>query len=163
VRTSHRPEDAQAFFAPLRAIAARQQCLLLCCTHTNVLGEPLGRRIQGQGRVVLSLSEPDPVGQPKRRKLEVIKSNALKPRALGVTMGDNGNTYDLTPPEAPPKEDDGGDRESCLEADTDWLADFLADGSKLLTEIRKAAKKDGISSPRLYRARDQLPIRDSKP
>src|SRR5262249_43175613 len=100
-RTSHKPEDAKAFYKPLQEIAQRTRTALLGLTHLNLVGKPLGRRVLGQSRVVLQLEQPDPEGQPNRRKLYVVKSNSLCPQALGVTMGDEGNEYDTSPPERP--------------------------------------------------------------
>ena len=48
----------------------------------------------------MQLEKPDPE-QPHRRKLYVVKSNGLYPAPLGVTMGEQGNEYDLNPPSEP--------------------------------------------------------------
>src|SRR5262249_54849900 len=76
------------------------EVVMICVTHLNAAGKPLGRRIMGQERVVIQLENPDP-DQPNRRKLHVVKSHSLYPKPLGVTMGSTGNEYDTNPPERP--------------------------------------------------------------
>jgi hypothetical protein len=159
-KTSHKPEDAKAFFVPLQQIAARQQIVLICVTHLNASGKPLGRRIMGQGRVVIQLEHPDPEGQPNRRKLHVVKSNSLFPPALGVTMQDDGNEYDLTPPEAVPEESSGR-RERPAGAPfkvCQWLAEKLRHGPRRVSELRNDAESQGHSSKSLYAAKRELQV-----
>jgi hypothetical protein len=55
----------------------------------------------------MHLECPDPEGQPGRLKFWVEKSLAQKPRALGVTLGSEGNTYDFTPPVRPSPNEGG--------------------------------------------------------
>jgi hypothetical protein len=152
-RTAHKPEDAKAFFVPLQKIAARQQTPIICVTHLNVAGKPLGRRIEGQGRVVLMLERPDPEGQPNRRKLYVRKSHSLSPTALGVTLGDHGNEYDTNPPKPP---DGEGPPSSKTQQAIAWLRERLSLGSTRVSDAISDAEKVGISVGSLYRAKDAL-------
>lgn len=158
-RSSHKPEDAKAFFVPLQQIAARQQCVLVCVTHLNAAGKPLGRRIQGQGRVVMQLESPDPDNHPNRRKLYVVKSNSIFPEPLGVTMGNEGNEYDGTPPERPPEESEGRGRQkkappmTCV-----WLLQQLMTGPKRVSDMRFLGEREGHSSRSLYAAVETLGI-----
>jgi hypothetical protein len=162
-RTAHKPEDAKAFFVPLAHIALQQQVALLCVTHLNTSGKPLGRRIEGQGRVVIMLEKPDP-DQEHRRKLYVRKSHSLAPPPLGVTMGTHGNDYDGNPPRAPEQEParvraTGGDpeeRQRCR----DWLAGRLTAGPRRVGDLRNEAEATGFSAPALYRARDTLGVQE---
>jgi hypothetical protein len=154
-RTAHKPEDAKAFFTPLQHIAQRQQTLLMCVTHTNVNGKPLGRRIEGAGRVVMMLECPDPEGQPDRRKLYVKKSHSLYPPALGVTMGNHGNEYDTTPPAAGTDEAAQG-KSSRLEEVVEWLHDYLAAAPARVHQVRTDAEGKGFSTRTLYKAKDRL-------
>jgi hypothetical protein len=153
-RTSHKPEDAKAFFVPLQQIAGRAGVVLMCVTHLNASGKPLGRRVMGQGRVVLQLENPDP-DQPNRRKLCVVKSNCLLPSPLGVTMSDGGNTYDTNPPEKP-EEDGSGPREpqitQAVQKTADWLREQLKAGPRRVSELRRETERLGISSKTLYAA-----------
>jgi hypothetical protein len=163
-RSSHKPEDAKAFFVPLQQIAARTGVVLICVTHLNAAGKPLGRRIMGQARVVMQLEHPDPEGQPNRRKLYVVKSNSLFPAALGVTMGDSGNEYDTSPPEASaedetPRSKRGGAR---LKEAAAWLAEWLKDGPKRVLYTRQEAEAKGFDGKLLYRARDYLEVAETK-
>jgi hypothetical protein len=163
-RSSHKPEDAKAFFKPLQEIAARTQTAILMVTHLNAGGKPLGRRITGQGRVVIQMEKPDPEGQPDRRKLHVTKSNSLFPPPLGVTMGGNGNIYDDTPPVAP----DGGEggevprilKVSRLDECMDWIRERLEGGPDRVSDIRNDAEKAGYSTKTLYASKDRLPIQE---
>ncbi len=160
-RSSHKPEDAKAFFVPLQQIAARCQTAIVCVTHLNAGGKPLGRRIMGQGRLVMQIEKPDP-SQETRRKLYVVKSNSLFPPALGVTLGSEGNDYDLNPPESA----EGTTREglsSKTQEAMEWLADFLAGGPKSAGNTVNEAEKAGITKPTLFRAKDNLGIVSSGP
>jgi hypothetical protein len=157
-RTAHKPEDAKAFFKPLQDVAARQQVVLVCVTHLNASGKPLGRRIEGQGRVVLMLEKPDPEGQEHRRRLYVRKSHSLYPAPLGVTMGAAGNEYDGNPPVVPEKEPAtvraGRDPKTaeCVE----WLAAQVQDRERRVSELRSEAEKKGYAVGTLYAARKDL-------
>jgi hypothetical protein len=152
-RSAHKPEDAKAFFKPLMEIAQRCQLALVCVTHLNAAGKPLGRRIQGQGRVVTQMSQPDPEGQPHRRKLWVTKSHSVFPRPLGVTMGAAGNEYDLNPPaapeDAPPTVNAAGSR---LAECAGWLDARLRLGPQKVMDTIHAAEQSGFARGLLYRA-----------
>src|SRR5262249_27625222 len=124
-------------------------------------GKPLGRRIEGQGRVVIMLEHPDPEGQPHRRKLYAKKSNSLYPPALGVTMGDGGNQYDTSPPVAPV----AGpvfqpERKSKVDVAAAWLGDFLAKAPQRVHIVRREAEDAGIQPGTLYRAKDRLRVEE---
>lgn len=153
-RNTTRPEDAKQFFKPLAEIATKTKCSIVMVTHLNKNGEALGRRIVGQCRQVIKLECPDPEGSPNRRKLWVDKSNSKKPEALGVTMGDSGNEYDLDPPSSPessaPSRASG--RPSHLAEDGAWLLTYLASGPKRVGHAVREAEAAGITIQRLYRA-----------
>lgn len=167
-RSAHKPEDAKAFFKPLQEIAGRCQTAIVCVTHLNAGGKPLGRRITGQGRVVIQLERPDPDGQPNRRKLWVTKTMAMTPPALGVTMGAGGNEYDLDPPVAPDPDEDkapgpggrNGRKPSRLLECCAWLEAQLEDGPKALGDIRKAVLEAGFSLETLVNARRKLRVHE---
>jgi hypothetical protein len=156
-RSQYKPEDSKAFFVPLQQIAARTQTAIVCVTHTNASGKPLGRRITGQGRVVVQLDKPDPDNQPHRRKLWVSKSNALFPLPLGVTMGNNGNDYDDKPPEAPTETAVADTR---VQKAREWLAKYLKTGPKRVSYTRQDAEKDGFDSKVLYRAKHSMGVEE---
>jgi hypothetical protein len=154
-RTAHKPEDAKAFFTPLQHIAQRRQTLLMCVTHTNVNGKPLGRRIEGAGRVVMMLECPNPEGEPDRRKLYVKKSYSLYPPALGVTMGDHGNEYDTSPP-ATAADATAQGKSSRVEEAMDWLREYLAVAPAKVGQIRNEGEAKGFSTKTLYAAKCKL-------
>jgi hypothetical protein len=117
-------------------------------------------------RVVIQLDCPDPDNQPTRRKLWVTKSKAMKPAALGVSMGGDGNTYDLDPPEAPEASANSGrlngaktgpDPQKTRECMA-WLNETLAFGQRKLVELRDEAETLGFSAKVLYRAKAELGI-----
>src|SRR5436305_334962 len=64
---------------------------IVALTHRNKDGEALGRRITERARSVLSLTCPDPDGQPDRRRFWVSKSATKKPPPLGITIKEEGN------------------------------------------------------------------------
>ena len=82
-------------------LAASSGVAFLGLTHLSKDKDPLGRRIVEKARVVIKMTQPDPEGQPNRRKLWVDKTAAVKPPPLGITMGESGNEYDSRPPSEP--------------------------------------------------------------
>lgn len=172
-RSQHKPEDAKAFFKPLQEIAKRTGTCMVLVAHLNAAGKPLGRRIEGQARVVMMLERPDPDGQPNRRKFYVRKSFDMLPPALGVTMHDRGNDYDTSPPEAAPEGEGRGHGGGQGGAQTptkvlrcqEWLYALLdAEGSVRVSEIRRRAETEGHINPgsatTLYRAKDRLNVNE---
>ncbi len=159
-RTSHKPEDAKAFFKPLAEIAQRTQVVMICVTHLNASGKPLGRRIEGQGRVVVMLEQPDPEGQPHRRRLWIKKSHSVMPAPLGVTMGEAGNEYDTNPPEHVQEPGRNGKRDPKAEAAAAWLKERLKAGAQRVSNTRTAAEAAGHTAGSLYRGKDLLGVEE---
>ena len=154
-----RPDQAKQIFKPLAEIATRTGTSIILVTHLNKGGEALGRRIIGAVRQVIKLECPDPQGEPNRRKLYVDKSNSMKPRPLGVTMGSEGNEYDGTPPQAASSEPGKSvGRPGNLEEDAKWLEGILADGleRQVKTIIDAASQQRGMSIDRVYKAMRSL-------
>jgi hypothetical protein len=153
--------EARAFFAPLMDLAAANHVALLGLTHLSLHKEALGRRIVEKARVVVKMTHPDPDGQPDRRRLWVDKAAGVSPPALGMTLAEEGNTYDFDPPGAPrPAEPavSGGRPQAKLETCLAWLADRLSDQPVPALEVRRAAEAAGISNGRLYAARSMLGV-----
>jgi hypothetical protein len=161
-----KPHEASAFFKPLARVARLTGVPIFALTHLNAQGKALGLRIRGCARIVWELMQPDPDGQPNRRKLRVEKSAWVKPPALGVTMGNSGNDYDRDPPVAPAPDDEPGTarkRESKVEQAALWLVKTLAGGTSRVAAIRTAGEKVGIDSKLLYRAKAKLGVLESGP
>ncbi len=106
-RNLSRQEDAKAFYQPLQLIARRQGCAVLALTHLNANGKVLGRRALEKVRTCIRMNG-DGNKDSNRRRLEITKSNSMKPPALGISMGTNGNEYDTDPPPAPEDAEAGG-------------------------------------------------------
>jgi hypothetical protein len=161
-----RAEEAKALFQPLQVLAQKHKLAVICLTHTNKEGGVYGRRAREKARVVIHLQRPDDDGQDRRR-IEVVKSNSKYPKALGVTMGDNGNDYDAHPPDGPgpAQERQRSPRKSPTKVKQamTWLPEFLADGPRLLAEIRAAAEEQGFKAETLYTAKERLGLQESTP
>jgi hypothetical protein len=82
---------------PLVRLAQQYRTNIVLVLHMNKEGQALGRRIKGVTRTLIHLECPNPE-RPERLRLWVEKSYAKKPPPLGVTMGENGSTYDNDPP-----------------------------------------------------------------
>jgi hypothetical protein len=155
-KLSHQ-EEAKAFYQPLQLIARRRRVAIVCLTHLSASGEVLGRRATEKVRVAIRIEHPDP-DQPARR-LEVIKSNAKYPPALGFTMGDHGNDYDASPPRR-------ADERSSIKADAkvteaaDWLSDRVKSQPRPVNRLRAEAEQAGFSARTLYRAKDKLELEE---
>jgi hypothetical protein len=169
-KTAHKPEDAKAFFTPIAEIAQRTGTAIVCVTHLNVDGKPLGRRIVGVGRVVILLEWPDHK-QLYQRRLYVEKSHSMYPDALTVTMGDAGNEYAVAAPRAKSGgksgggsadlKDSGADEANAKDKAVAWLKQRFAKSNSpsdalKVHELRTASEKAKISSKTLYAAKRQL-------
>lgn len=159
-RNQGRAEEAKAFFKPLAEIATRCNTSIILVTHLNRGGQVLGNRIVGAVRQVIKLDMPDAT-QESRRRLRVEKTNSQKPPALGVTMGSAGNTYDTDPPRGPDDPSPGPrpvGRPSHLDADMEWLAEYLGTGAKKVAQARHDAQASSIGASRLYKAKDACQV-----
>jgi AAA domain len=155
-RNLGRPEEARAYFGPLMDIAGKAKVSFLLVTHLSKESQALGRRIVGASRLVWKLTKPDPEGQPDRRKLWVDKTYAEVPKALGMTIGAQGCTFDDKPPMA--QAETRNKPSPRLDAVKDWLTERLAAGPILLHKLRTEALAAGYSVAWLYKARESLGI-----
>ena len=132
---------------------------LLGQTHLSANKEALGRRIVEKARVVIKMTQPDPEGQPNRRRLWVDKTAVVKPPALGITMSTAGNDCDFEPPKEPdPVSKKRGPSPEKLEECKTWLAAQLTPNPDRVSVVRKAADQAGHAAGTLYAARDALGI-----
>ena len=132
---------------------------MLGLTHLSKDKEALGRRIVEKARVVIKMTQPDPEGQPDRRRLWVDKTAVVKPPALGITMGTAGNDYDSEPPKEPdPVPKKRGPSPEKLEECKTWLAAQLTPNPARVSVVRKAAEQAGHATGTLYAARDALGV-----
>jgi hypothetical protein len=150
-----KPEDARKYFGPLMGIANETTVPFLLLTHLSKDDNPLGRRIVGACRVVWKLATPDTEGQSNRRRLWVDKSYTLKPSPLGMTISDQGSSFDSCPPSksGPPR----GNSQK-LEACKQWLKERLLLNSSRVSEVRTDAEKADYSAGILYKAKDALEV-----
>jgi hypothetical protein len=144
---------------PLARLTHEYNTCIVLSLHVSREGQALGRRIKAVTRSLMHLECPDPE-HSSRLRLWVEKTFAKKPPALGVTMGDAGNTYDFDPPKAaepnpggrPPKKLPKAigflnqklakeDRKGCELVD-EWEA--LGESKGTLFNAKKAMEKDGL-------------------
>ncbi len=151
-----RPEEARAFFAPLMELAGTSGVAFLGLTHLSKDKEALGRRIVEKARVVVKMTQPDPEGQPNRRRLWVDKTAVVKPPALGITMSDAGNAYDFTPPDEPETHKGGRPPEANAKARRFILDNLMEDNDRKATTLCDVWMKDGGSKSAFWRARDAM-------
>ena len=86
---------ALRFYRPLHVFARETRCAVLCVTRLTAEGGFSGSRIVEQVRTVLVIGG---AGQgDSRRRVEVVKSNSVKPPSLGFVTKDFGNEYDREP------------------------------------------------------------------
>lgn len=156
-----RQEEAMEFYRPLQIIARKYDMPVMCLTHLAAGGNVLGRRGTEKVRVVIKMDVPD--ADDERRRVQVVKSNHLKPKPLGMTMMDGGAEYDHAPP-LPPEGEDGefqphrargrpGAKKGLCEA---WLRDLLRYGAVPVGQLVKSATKGGFAKSTLYRALDEI-------
>jgi hypothetical protein len=144
-------EEAKAFYWPLQILARKYRTAILCLTHLNADGHFLGRRVLEKVRVAIRMEQPDESND--RRRLEVVKSNAKRPPALGVTMGDLGNEYDTNPPQRMEHEVRCGPGRppEKFHAAAAWLTgDWLKHMAKRVGHTRSEGELRGYSAKTLY-------------
>lgn len=159
-RNTNRAEEAKVAFEPILKLAVETGVAILALAHLNAEGGVLGRRLVERVRSVISLTQPDPEGQPNRRKLWVSKSAMKRPEPLGITFRDLEIIFDSDPPEAPEAEPKRrGPKPSEKAKLTEWLWNRLQAGPQPVCAILDAAADEANchSTGPLYRAKDYLP------
>ncbi len=160
-RNLSRPEEARDFFAPIIELAHRTATPFLGLTHLSMNKEALGRRIVEKARVVIKMTQPDPEGQPNRRRLWVDKTAIQKPPPLGITMTNDGNDYDLEPPKEPDRAPrKRGPVPAKLDECTAWLAEQLTPNPARVAAIRRDAEQVPFATTTLYRSKDALGVEE---
>jgi AAA domain len=160
-RNLSRPDEAREFFAPIMDLCHKTGVALLGLTHLSKDKEALGRRIVEKARVVIKMTQPDPEGQPDRRRLWVDKTAIVKPPALGISMGTAGNEYDFNPPkevELIPKK--RGPVPEKLEECKKWMTERLTPNPAMVKDVRRDAEQANFSPTTLYGARDALGVEE---
>lgn len=94
-----KPNEAKLAYDPLMDLVMETSIGALGLTHTNKEGGVLNRRFLERCRIQIMLSKPDP-NQPNKLRVEVEKTDDIKPPALGATFTDSGVTYDQDAPVA---------------------------------------------------------------
>ena len=155
-RNLGKQEEAKQFYQPLQVIARQADCALIASTHLNMTGGVLGRRALEKVRTAAIMTKPDPVGQPDRRKLALVKTNSQQPPALGITMRTGGNDYDQTPPECPDSE--LGRQPAKVKECADWLRNRLLNEPVRLCVLIDEASAKGFSKGTLYRAQPGIAV-----
>jgi hypothetical protein len=160
-RNLSRPDEAREFFAPLLEMCQQTGVALVGLTHLSKDKEALGRRIVEKARVVIKMTQPDPEGQPDRRRLWVDKTAVVKPAPLGISMGTDGNDYDFEPPREPdPVPRKPGPPPAKLEECKKWLAQCLTPNPARVKDVRADAEKAEFSADTLYRAMEALKVEE---
>lgn len=156
-------EEARSFFAPLSDMAVRLGLCVIVITHLNASKNVLGKRAEERVRCVIRMSAENREPQTKRR-VEVVKSNSLYPKPIGMTLGESGNTYDDSPPEAPDQygnqtsDDPERGPPTKVRECADWLEDALSANPQRVSELRTDAEKRGYKPPILYKAKEHLKL-----
>jgi hypothetical protein len=145
--------DAKRQYKPLQEIAKRTGTVVLCVTHLNVAGKTLGRRADEKTRITIRLEKPESAQEHQRRLSVALSRLSIYPPALGVTMGDAGNDYDVNPPAADAAPGERGPAPAVLEA-IGFLMDRLAAGPARVHSVREEGeqRQPKISSKTLYNA-----------
>jgi hypothetical protein len=151
-----KPEDARAYFGPLMDLARSTGIAFLLLTHLSKDGQALGRRINGACRLVWKMTDPDPEGQPNRRRLCVDKSYAEKPVPLGMTIAETRCDFDTNPPTAPELSKGGRPREEREKAER-FIRDALAqENDRIGNDLRSEWEEAGGTAKTFWRAVEDM-------
>jgi hypothetical protein len=140
---------------PLVNLCQTHQLNVMLSLHVSKDGQALGKRIKGVTRTLMHLECPDP-DQPERLRLWIEKTHGKRPPALGVTMGDAGNTYDFNPPQrADPAR--AGRPPDKREKAARFILDALArQNDRTGNELCREWEKSGENAKTFWRAVDDL-------
>jgi hypothetical protein len=141
--------DAVRAFKPVMDMAVRRGIACLALSHTNKQGEVLNRRLKEMARCQIRISKPDP--DDDTLKLEVDKSDFLKPPALGMTHVPEGFTFG-PPPEAVRR----GRKPSKTPEAAAWLLIYLEAQPSQLKPMFEQAKGEGLAVSTLYDAKNLI-------
>src|SRR5262249_9682183 len=130
------------------------QIVVMLLLHVSKEGQALGRRIRGITRTLLHLECPDPA-RSARLRLWVEKSFAERPPALGVTIGQAGNTYDFKPP-ARSDPSKGGRPPVKLDKAIGFIETELAAEDRPGCEVIEKWLSLGESKGTIFNARDSM-------
>jgi hypothetical protein len=151
-----RPEDARAYFGPLMDLAQQTRVPFLLLTHLSKDAQALGRRIVGACRLVWKMTQPDPEGQPDRRRVWVDKSYTVKPQALGMTISAAGCSFDSNPPTAP-QPDKGGRPPEARDKARKFIVDALTrENDRKATAVLSEWVNAGGRESTFWNARDDM-------
>lgn len=139
---------------PFVDLVQTHQTNLTLLLHVSASGQALGKRIKGITRTLLHLECPDP-DKSERLRFWVEKSYGKKPPALGVTMGDDGNTYDSNPP-AKVDSSKGGRPPEKLERAIAFLSKELSQGDRPTRELVKEWEAMGQANGTFFNARKKM-------
>lgn len=140
---------------PLVSLAQTHQVIVMLLLHVSKEGQALGRRIRGITRTLMHLEAPDP-DRPERLRLWVEKSYAAKPPALGVTIGESGNTYDFQPP-ARPDPSKGGRPPQKRDKAMEFIRDALAkQNDQIGNDLCHESGKFGVNRSTFWRAVENM-------
>ncbi len=144
-----------ALKTPLVDLCQKHRVSICLSLHLSKEGQALGRRVKGLTRTLIHLECPDPE-RASRLRLWVEKSYAVKPPALGVTIGAGGNAYDFTPPARPDSLARGGRPPEKLDRAIAFLEAKLAAGDRKGCELISEWEASGESKGTLFNARTKL-------
>lgn len=161
----YRPEDAEAFFGPIVAVARDLQVPILALTHLAKSGDALDRRIHGTARVLIKMSKPEGDETTNRRRLWVAEiREGRAPASLGVEMGDDGNDYDGHPPARGETKGASGSGKpgkgpsAAVRAAMTWLGDLLKDGPIYCRKAVEDAVRAGHGRSTFFKAAAELGV-----
>lgn len=158
-RKLFREDEVNALLDPIVRIAQECDVAVLGLMHLSKSGETLGRRLEGLARSIITITKPDPEGQPDRRKLEVPRANFKVGPPLGVTIKDGECIYDFEPPEendAPPKSKGGRPSKERDEA-CQFIRDALGKlNNQKTTALKQAFMESGGVEGTFWNARKAM-------
>ncbi len=164
---SHKNADVRRMLGPLKRLMEERNVAIIGINHLNKAEMKAVHRGQGsiainaQARAVWQVCEdPD---DPNRRLFLPVKMNLAKSSGLAFRINNNGlfwdeGSVDMTADEAEannPNRDDAGRLDEAKE----WLQTLLEKEGLPAKEVHSQARKDGLSSRTIIRAKQVLKIR----
>ncbi len=173
---SHKNADIRTLLAPLADLAAKYRMAVVCVSHLNKSQGPAMYRTTGSLAFVAAARAVFAVAEDKedsdRRLVIPIKSNlsaGATSMAYRIGTDETGtprvewepSAIEIDAETALARDDARGEHSERDEAG-EWLADFLSEGPRASSDVRKEALGIGLAWVTVRRAKDSLGIRAAK-
>jgi len=168
---SHRDSAVRGLLNPLKDVLERHNVALLAVAHTHKnANQELMHRMGGSIGLIAAARMAMVVGKhphdPDRRVLAMFKSNlSARARSLDYMVADGAVTWDANAPDIAPEElmnTPSSEEKSVVDEAEEFLSEYLNRGPAKTTDVKRAARANGVTQMTLRRAKKRLNVQTRK-